>query len=73
MKAIKNVLAGIAAAGLVMAPIAQAQAQDGDEFEESVDGPKGSGPLIAILIVALLLGLLALAFEKDNDPLPTSP
>ena len=73
MKALKNVLAGIAATGMVMAPIAQAQAQDGDEFEESVDGPKGSGVLIAILITALLLGLLALAFEKDNDPLPTSP
>ena len=73
MKAFKNVLASVAAAGLVMAPAAQAQAQDGDEFEESVDGPKGSGVLIAILITALLLGLLALAFEKDNDPLPTSP
>jgi hypothetical protein len=73
MKALKNVLAGIAATGMVMAPIAQAQAQDGDEFEESVDGPKGSGVLIALLVTALLLGLLALAFEKDNDPLPTSP
>jgi hypothetical protein len=58
---------------MVMAPVAQAQAQDGDEFEKSVDGPKGSRVLIALLITALLLGLLALAFEKDNDPLPTRP
>ena len=73
MKALKSLLAGIAAAGLVIAPVAQAQDAEGDEFETSVNGPKGSGPLIAILAVALLIGLLALAFEKDNDPLPTSP
>jgi hypothetical protein len=70
MKSIKGLMAGLAAAGLMLAQ--PAQAQEANELESALGMPAGSGLLVFIFVLVGLGVAAGLIFEDDSDR-PTSP
>lgn len=72
MNPFKTAIVGVAAAGLMAAQ--PALAQQGDEFEEGIGAPEGSGPVMFLFLMAALVVGLALIFEDGSDGgVPVSP
>jgi hypothetical protein len=70
MRKIKGLMAGLAAAGLLL--VQPAQAQEANDFEAGVGAPEGSGLLVFLFVIVGLALAAGLIFEEDNDQ-PTSP
>lgn len=71
MRKVKGLMAGLAAAGLML--VQPAQAQEANELESALGVPSGAG-LLTFLFVLVGLGVGAgLLFEDGNDDRPASP
>lgn len=76
MTRLTNLLAGLAAAGLLLSqPAAAASAgRTGASIDESegLAGDRAAGPAIAVILFILLIAALPL-FDDDDDGIPSSP
>jgi hypothetical protein len=73
MARLKSMLAGLAAAGLVLAQPTAAFAQDSGDDEDASSLPEGSGAVIGILgLLGLVFVIMAITDGDDNNDVPQS-
>lgn len=74
MKFAKTMIASMAVAGLIAAPVAaQAAPARAASTTENSEQMAGGGTILYVALAAFAIAMGILLFANDNDDLPTSP